>query len=182
MVIKIVDQIDEPELLEQLWGLYQEAFADLNANAVQRHLMYWTEFDVVMRDARVQKYLSLDDDGTVLGVATYTNDLFAVPLISPPYFEKHWPAHYAANKIWYIGFVAVPGRESGVFSGIIEQMYLVASAQNGLVCLDICSHNDTKFDMSRRFRVMVRRWTSNMTFEKIDTQSFWLYEFPEATA
>jgi hypothetical protein len=178
MVIKVVDQIDEPELLENLWGLYLEAFADLNANAVQRHLMYRPEFDDVMSDVRIQKYLSLDDDGTVLGVATYTNDLFAVPLISPPYFEKNWPDHYATHRIWYIVFVAVRPDQQGSFQALVEQMYLIASAQNGLVGLDICTYNDDVRNMSRIFRVLIRRLTANMRFERIDQQSFWLYEFP----
>jgi hypothetical protein len=34
--------------------------------------------------------------------------------------------------------------------------------------------------MSQIFRLMVRRLTENMRFERIDQQSFWLYEFPSA--
>jgi hypothetical protein len=110
MVIKIVEQVNDEELLQSLWELYSDAFKDLNSLAVQRHLMYRNEFDEVMRDQRVQKYLCLDDDGTLYGLSTYTNDLAAVPLIAPEYFERHWPDHYAARKIWYIGFVAVDPR------------------------------------------------------------------------
>jgi hypothetical protein len=158
MVIKVIDQVNDPETLECAWELYIEAFRDLNALAVQRHLMYRSEFDELMRDQRVQKYMCLDDDGTLLGMSTYTNDLDAVPLIAPEYFERHWPDHYAANKIWYI----------------------VAATQNGLVGLDICSYNDDVRNMSRVFRLMIRRLTANMRFERIDQQSFWLYEFPAA--
>jgi hypothetical protein len=59
-------------------------------------------------------------------------------------------------------------------------MYLVASAQNGLVGLDICTYNDDIRHMSRVFRLMVRRLTANMKFSRIDQQSYWLYEFPTA--
>jgi hypothetical protein len=182
MVIKVIDQVNDPETLECAWELYIEAFQELNALAVQRHLMYRSEFDELMRDQRVQKYMCLDDDGTLLGMSTYTNDLNAVPLIAPEYFERHWPEHYAAHKIWYIVFVAVHPEAQGrpAFAQLVEEMYLVAATQNGLVGLDICSYNDEVRNMSRVFRMMIRRLTANMRFERIDQQSFWLYEFPSA--
>ena len=182
MLIKVVDQIIDEDLHRAVWSLYQDAFQDLNTLAVQRHMMYPSEFDEVMRDSRVSKYLALADDGTVLGVATYTNDLDAVPLIAPQYFERHWPEHYAAHKIWYIGFVAVSPEDQGreAFAQLVEQMYLVASTQNGLVGLDICTYNDDVRHMSRVFRLMVSRLCDNMRFNCLDQQSYWLYEFPAA--
>jgi hypothetical protein len=182
MFIKVVDQLNDGDFLEAAWELYTEAFRDLNALAVQRHLMYRSEFDEVMSDQRVQKYLALDDDGRLCGLGTYTNDLSAVPLISPEYFERHWPDHYATRRIWYIGFLAVhpeaQGREA--FAQIVEQMYLIAVTNNGLVGLDICNYNDDVRSMSRVFRVMIRRLCREMRFTRIDQQSYWLYEFPSA--
>jgi len=162
--------------------MYFETFKDFNTLAVPRHLMYRSEFDEVMRDERVQKYLCLEDDGTLSGLATYTNDLSAVPLIAPEYFERHWPEHYANNRIWYIGFVCVHPEAQGheAFAQMVEQMYLIAVTQNGLVGLDICSYNDEVRNMSRVFRVMIRRLTKEMKFTRIDQQSYWLYEFPQA--
>jgi hypothetical protein len=59
-------------------------------------------------------------------------------------------------------------------------MYLVASAQNGLVGLDICSYNDDVRRMSKVFRLLVSRMSGTMRFNRIDQQSYWLYEFPSA--
>jgi hypothetical protein len=182
MLIKVIDQITDATLHDDVWTLYQDAFAELNKMAVQRHMMYRSEFDEVMSDSRVDKYLALDDDGTVLGIATYTNDLDAVPLIAPTYFAHHWPEHYAARKIWYIGFVAVSPHAQGreAFAQLVEQMYVVAATQNGLVGLDICSYNDDVRRMSKIFRLMISRVADNMRFNRIDQQSYWLYEFPTA--
>jgi hypothetical protein len=182
MLIKVVDQVNDGDFLEAAWQMYFETFKDLNTLAVQRHLMYRPEFDEVMRDQRVQKYLCLEDDGTLIGLATYTNDLSAVPLIAPEYFERHWPEHYAGRRIWYIGFVAVHPAAQGheAFAQMVEQMYLIAVTQNGLVGLDICNYNDDVRNMSRVFRVMIRRLTKEMKFTRIDQQSYWLYEFPSA--
>ncbi|HEU4347241.1 MAG TPA: hypothetical protein VFR35_05580, partial [Actinoplanes sp.] len=61
MLVKVIDQITGGELREALWKLYEEAFRELRSLAVQRHLMYRSEFDEVMNDCRVQKYLALED-------------------------------------------------------------------------------------------------------------------------
>src|SRR5437667_6161176 len=150
MNIKVVDELHE-SLLEEAWTLYHEAFRELNAYAVQRHLMYRNEFDEVMRDSRVEKYLCLDDGGALCGLSTFTNDLDAVPLISPPYFERRWPQHYADRRIWYVGFMAVSatGRAANAFVELIESMYLVAATQNGIVALDMCRFNDEVRRLSR---------------------------------
>jgi hypothetical protein len=182
MLVKVIDQVPDGDLRETLWKLYEDSFAELRSLAVQRHLMYRSEFDDVMGDTRISKYLALEDDGTPIGIATYTNDLKAVPLIAPEYFERHWSEHYAAKKIWYIVFVAVSPQAQGreAFAQLVEQMYLVASTQNGLVGLDICTYNDDARHMSRVFRMMVSRIADNMRFSRIDQQSYWLYEFPSA--
>jgi hypothetical protein len=181
MLVKIVDQITDEQLIESAWQLYEEAFRELNALAVQRHLMYRFEFDEVMADPRVQKYLALTDDGTLCGMSTYTNDLKAVPLIAPEYFEHHWPTYFKASKIWYIGFLAVHPDAQGrrVFAHLAEQMYMVAASQDGLVGLDLCNYNDEKRHMSRVLRIMARR-LGRSSLERIDQQSYWLYRFGTA--
>jgi hypothetical protein len=181
MNVKVVDEVHET-LLEDAWTLYHGAFRELNALAVQRHLMYRSEFDEVMRDQRVQKYLCLDDDDTLCGLSTYTNDLYAVPLISPPYFERRWPQHFAERRIWYCGFVAVDpkGRTANAFGELVRAMYLVAATQNGIIALDMCRLNDQVRRLSRVVPLMLHRLSGEVRTERMDEQSYWLYEFPAA--
>jgi hypothetical protein len=181
MNVKVVDEVHE-NLIEEAWQLYHDAFRDLNALAVQRHLMYRHEFDEVMLDERVQKYLCLDDDDTLCGLSTYTNNLHAMPLISPQYFERRWPQHYAERRIWYCGFVAVhPDRRAGsVFIELVRAMYLVAAAQNGIISLDMCRLNDQSRRMSKVIPLMLHRLSGDVRTERMDEQSYWLYEFRAA--
>ncbi len=165
---------------EQAWTLYHEAFRDINALAVQRHLMYRHEFDDIMADERITKYTAVDDDGNMIGLSTYTNDLSAWTLISPEYFERRWPTHYAAQSIWYCGFVAVD-RSAGhntAFQDLVEAMYLTAAAVDGLIVLDFCRANDVDHHMSRVIRLMLHRLPGAVRTERLDEQAFWLYEFP----
>jgi hypothetical protein len=181
MNVKVVDEVHESQI-EDAWTLYYTAFRELNAFAVQRHLMYRGEFDDVMRDQRVQKYLCLDDNDTLCGLATYTNDLDAVPLISPEYFERRWPQLYAERRIWYCGFVAVhpDSRAANAFGELVETMYLVAATQNGIIALDMCRFNDVKRRLSRVIPLMLHRLSGDVRTERMDEQSYWLYEFPAA--
>jgi hypothetical protein len=181
MNVKVVDEVHE-SIIEDAWTLYYESFRELNAFAVQRHLMYRSEFDEVMLDQRIQKYLCLDDADTLCGLSTYTNNLDAMPLISPQYFERRWPQHYAERRIWYCGFVAVPrhGQSSKAFGELVEAMYRVAATQSGIIALDMCRYNDSVRRMSRVVPLMLHRLSGEVRTERLDEQSYWLYEFPAA--
>lgn len=182
MLVKIIDQMTDDENINAAWALYQEAFDDIRALAVQRHLMYRDEFEAVMRDQRVSKYQAMRDDGTLCGLSTYSNDLRAMPLIAPEYFERRWPELYQQNKVWYCGFVAVASeaRDTRAFADLVEAMYLTAANQNGIIALDFCQYNDDMRKMSRVIRLMLHRLSGGVRAECMDKQSFWIYEFPSA--
>lgn len=179
MVIKVVDQLAD-DAVDVAWELYHEAFKDLNAYAVQRHLMFRHEFVEVMLDPRVRKYLSLGDDGSIAGLSTYTNQLEAMPLISPAYFERRWPELYAARQVWYCGFVAVreSRRSNYAFAELVEAMYRTGTEHGGIIALDFCRYNDEVRHMSRAVRLMLHRLSGNCRAERMDQQEFWLYQFP----
>lgn len=175
------DLVDEQ--LELAWQLYDTAFRHLNALTVQRHLMYRSEFDDVMTDRRVEKWLAYSDDGVLLGLATYTNQLSAWPLISPEYFARRWPAHYADGRIWYCGFVAVPTHEHGIFVKLIEAMYRHAEERDGVISLDICRHNIEAYRLDRAIGTWLRRISSGrVRSEAADSQTFMIYETAPAAA
>jgi hypothetical protein len=183
MTVKFLDTLDG-ELADSAWKLYVDAFEELNHLAVQRHLMYRNEFDEVMADTRVDKVLTLDDAGALAGVATFTNELDAVPLIAPQYFEHHWPEHYASKRIWYIGFVAVApaAQGSGAFTEVFEEFYRIAEPHDGLVGLDICNYNKETHHLPRAIEVWLKRLSRGASRAvRIDDQAFYLYDMTGAT-
>jgi hypothetical protein len=179
MIVKVVDEV-AGGLLDEAWALYFTAFEELNELAVQRHLMWRWEFDDIMADRRIRKYLALDDAGRLVGLSAYTNDLFAVPLISPAYFRRRYPTEYAAGQVWYCEFVAVTragkGRpDSGAFAALVEAMW--RDADGGIIALDTCRVND-KRGMSRVVPLMLQRLAGEVRTVRADEQSYWIYEFP----
>jgi hypothetical protein len=184
---KVVDVLAGDER-ESAWRLYTEVFDELRSTAVQRHVMYRSEFDDVMADRRVLKYIAVDEQercgtgGALCGLATLTNDLSAVPLISPDYFERRFPERFRQRQIWYVGFVAghPGGRRGRVFERIIEEMYRTASEHSGVVALDVCQHNEVVYGLPGAVEKILTRRFGDVNGERLDQQSYWLYEFPAA--
>jgi hypothetical protein len=166
-------------LTEEAWSLYRAAFAELDALAVQRHLMHQHEFIDVAADPQVMKYLCYGDGGTLIGVSTYTNDLDAVPLISPAYFERRWPDHYAERRIWYVGFVAVRnGAPLTAFGDLLAAMHHT-SGRNALTVLDVCSRTEEVRHLPRAVKVLLHRLDGPVESERLDEQSYWMFRFTD---
>jgi hypothetical protein len=165
----------------QYWNLYQRAFDDLRGVAVQRHLMYENEFAAVAADDRVAKYVVTDSQrGRVAALATMTNDLNAVPLISPEYFAQHWATLYQARKIWYVSFVAVEPdyQGTGAMGLLIGRMCQEVGSDGGVICVDICEHNETRHRLPTAIGALANTYTPGVNRKRLDAQVFWAYEFP----
>jgi ribosomal protein S18 acetylase RimI-like enzyme len=171
------------EQSDTAWQLYIAAFEELRYTAVQRHMMTREEFDTVIGDSRVRKYLAVDPDngGRLAALSTLTNELDAMPLISPDYFQRRWPDRFAESRIWYIGFMAVHPdyRSSGVFERVIEEMYQVIAASHGIGVVDICRRND-ELGLPEAIHGVLDELTGSVRRERLDEQTYWLYEFPTA--
>lgn len=163
------------------WDWYQKVFAEIDELAANRHLMYRSEFADVCETSRISKFLDTTDDGTIIGMSVITNDLYTWPLISPRYFQRHWPHHFDQESIWYIGFVGVD-RTLGVgrttFSDLIGAMYPRVADSDGIFVMDFCTEN-----VNRRLPALTRRVVGNLNpatiLEQVDAQTFWVGQFGE---
>ena len=169
------------ELMEQAWDFYRETFDELRYLAVNRHLLYRDEFEDLMTDKRAVKYLALHDDGGVVGLAAMTTELDAVSLISPDYFRHHWPDLYDQSRLFYVLFVgAVAGaRGAGVFVGLLREMVQPILDVDGKVFVDISTFNEERHRLPRMIGVILGRVGRRTESTRIDSQSFWMYEFPQ---
>jgi len=178
MHIEYEEQVPE-DLRESAWALYNRAFEELRRAAVQRHVMYREEFDQVMVDPRVGKYRAMDpvDETVVAGLATFTNHLLSMPLISPDYFAHRWPDLYAEGRIWYIGFFAIdPERRGyGVFESVIAHMWQQVLDSKGLALLDICRRND-EVGLPKAIHQVLQSLTPETAATRVDEQTYWLYD------
>ena len=181
-----VDVLPElpPELLDEAWEFYRETFAPLVKLAVTRHLMVRAEFDTMMADRRAIKYVTRDDAG-LTGMSVMTADLDAVPLISPPFFQHHWPDLYAERRIVYCVFIgARPGpRGNGVFVELQREIYArMVEPIAGIVVLDVCMWNERERNLPWAVESILSTIAGGQAkATRVDSQSYWLYEFPVAS-
>jgi hypothetical protein len=179
MRLAVVPTVDDPD--GELWGLYCRAFDDLRTRAVQRHLMVRAEFDALMADPRVDKFIAISEARTVVGLATMTNDLTAVPLISPEFFAHRWPDLYDRRRVWYVGFVAVDPvhQAAGVMGRIIDRMGTeVDVTVGGVICVDISEQRELAQRLPTVIEAQARRSAPGITRVRLDAQVYWGYEFP----
>ncbi len=173
-------------MLDEAWRLYAEAFEELRTVAVQRHVMTRAEFDEHMGDPRIRKYLVRHpDEEHLAALSTITNELDAVPLISPDYFRHRWPAQYAERQIWYVTFNAIhpDHRGSGIFELIVDAMrqVVVGSPERpGIVGLDFCRRNEERYKLPQAIHNALDRLGS-VRSHRLDTQAYWCYELPAAS-
>lgn len=167
------------DLLEESWKLYLQSFDPLRRLAVQRHVMYADEFDAVMADPRVDKYLAFGADGSLQGLSTMTADPLAVPLVSPEYFAHRWPDRYHAGRIYYIGFVGVhpDSHGSGVFGEMVKTMTQQVAVADGLAVLDVCTYNKDRLHLPSAINSLAATWAPRVRMEILDAQTYISYDF-----
>lgn len=158
--------------------LYRGAFEEINALAVQRHMMTPAEFGDMWLDERIQKWTAIDDRGALVGLGIQTNDLAAWPLISIEFFERRWPKLYADQAIWYVGFVCTrqePAAPVETFGELIRAMSAETRAAGGISVMDFCTAN-TNRGLVRAAKGILRR-SGPVEAETIDRQIFVAYDF-----
>jgi GNAT superfamily N-acetyltransferase len=171
----------EGDLREEAWKLYNQSFDELRYLALQRHVMYDDEFDAVMADPLVDKYLLFDAEGSLQGLGTVTTHLRSMPLVSPHYFERKYPERYRAGEVYYIGFVGVhpDSHGTGVFGELIHAMAEQIAHVEGVAVVDVCGHNKDRLHLPRAIHWLLSTW-AEVEMAELDAQTYISYDFKRA--
>ena len=161
--------------LDVLHPLYLNAMAPLVTRAAARHVLSRAEFDEEMGDARILKLLVRDDEGVPCGLTTLTQDLEAVPWVSPSYFAARFPDAVARGALFYLGytFVDPARRRSHALLLMASEVKHRLETTHGVVAFDVCAYNDEHG---------VGRWTgwlfgTHSTVTALDTQTYSVADF-----
>lgn len=90
MKIHRLKKILEPETHGRLWSFYQSQFADLNCQTPLSQTLGRRQFVSWLTSSRATKFLLNDEAGSLFGFAVVSSDLRHDPLISIPFFRKHF--------------------------------------------------------------------------------------------
>jgi hypothetical protein len=155
------------------YGLYREAFGELEVAAAARQVMHESEFLAEMLDPHVQKYVAWDEEGRAIAMTTLTTDLETVPWISPAYFEHRYPDLYARKAIYYFGFALVHPDHQGaqMLHTMIGAMSADVIANLGMVCWDMCMFNEQRKWNGDSMNLLEQ--LADVTIETIDRQTYY---------
>lgn len=178
-------ELPHDALIEHCWVRYTEAMRTVADRAVQQHMMTRPEFEAVMNDDRISKWVAILhlDDGTplgyyeVLGLATMTNELSSWPLVSRSYFRTNFPG----REIFYIGLVVTRPRAIHTFMRLISAMYDEVIAADGVAVMDFCGVNVDERRLPEVTDKMLKRFNPHAVGTMIDRQEFWAWDFRPAT-
>ena len=174
---RTVTDVDN-DLMKHLWELYCDTFTPLAIEAIQRHVMFWDEFVSLIGDPNVTKYLAEDEHG-LAALALLTTDLTAVPLVSPDYFQHHWPELYDDRRIFYVPFVCVrqqPKAPTSTFAQLITDMSRPVAESRGIAVMDYCTANVERGLPKVSRAIISRAHGRDVPVTMADQQSFWTYD------
>lgn len=166
------------ELTTKFQRLYLTAFAPLRTRAAARQVLTDAEFIEEMADPRISKIVAWRD-GIAVGMLTVTTELSTVPWISPEFYAARYPDAAARNAIHYFGFTLVDAAHasSGVLAALLEPLLVRIADEGGICAYDVCAFNVQTIDLPSKLVTILDRLGEHRT-ETVDTQSYFLTEFP----
>ncbi len=163
--------IDEAQV-DYFYGLYRAAFRPMQDLAAARHLLTADEFAAEMADKRITKHVVWCGDQPV-GLQTTTNDLSAVAWISPRFFQRLYPEHFARNAVLFIGLTLVhpDHRGNGVLAILLNDVIDRCHELDAVVSFDVCAFNDAR--TLGHMRELLNR-SGGGRVEPVDTHTYYV--------
>lgn len=177
-VVSSMTTVDH-HVTDQLWELYYDTFAPLEELALLSHLYPRAEFDALMMRESVIKLVCWAGTKPV-GLAMVTNDLEAVPQISPKFLHRTYPDQAARGSIYFgiMMFVDDEHRRGTLFARLIAGMGQFAAEADGVIVFDVCRHNMSTLGMHHMIE-RIATWFPRSSFQAIDSQHYFSVVVPE---
>lgn len=146
--------IDDPDLVEGLWGIFNDLFKNQEVEHGQDHRIFtWESFQEVMVDPDWQKHVVRSEDGCLAGLAIVTNNLEKARIcyINPEAFEAAAPDY--KGKIYYIAFMYIKAEYQGTqcFWDFNESIFEHSVAQGGIPAFDVDARYMAGFEKAPQF-------------------------------
>ena len=103
MKIVKLDKILESGIQKRLWSFYQDQFAALNEQTPLSQTLGRPQFNIWLKSSRAKKFVVTGDGGEISGLAIISSELRHDPLISIPYFRKH----FRDKRVFHFPVIAV---------------------------------------------------------------------------
>jgi hypothetical protein len=162
---------------------YYAGMDPLRDKALQRHVYYEEELSDLCNHRDVEKWVTTDDGGDVIGFGMQTRRLDGTVnlVIDYPMLKLRYPDEFAARRLWYVLVMCTapdyPQRWD-VFADLLEKMSWPAAEARGITFLDYCRFNQDVRRMPASTKAFLRRlYGPDFEIAVEDVQTYWRYDF-----
>ena len=161
-------------LAEELLTAYRSAFAPLAALSPVRQVFSDPDFVADMANSAIVKFVCRDLSGAICALSTLTNDLSTQPWLSPEYYERRYPRHFAERRLYYVGALLVlPEHQGGPWANmLLASVIRWLAARRAVATFDCCSFNVEAVKLPRLIETVARREAVG-TLEELGRQHFY---------
>lgn len=170
----------DPDLLPALWELYRGSFEELLRTSLLDQRMRHEEFARLVKSDHVYKIIGWRGD-RIVGLATLTNDLGLVPLLSTAALAERYPDEVARDALFYAVFVCVAPseRRGSLFAKLVGTMMRITGARGGTGIFDVSMASEKHGVASQIHRIA--SWFPDASVDLVDRQVYYEVVLPIAT-
>lgn len=164
------------QLADQLWDMYAAAFRHFVRVAAMKQMVSPEGFRALLHDEDIEKYVVMQGDQAV-AMSTMTTRL-STENVNTRFFERRYSEHYANGRLFYLGFLLVrpSAQHRGIMPVLVQRMSLRIESAGGVVCFDICGHNDRVADFARMCEALAARCRPAV-LSTLDVQTYYALDF-----
>lgn len=166
------------DLIEDFLKVYRAAFEPLETRAAARQSLTDEEFVEELAHPAVKKWVAWDELDRPCGMAFLTTDLTIVPWISLPYYQAHFPEHYARKAIYYFGGLLVHPDHQGTRAAVelLEASLGRCAADHAIAAFDCCGFNVEVKHFTDLIADVCRRVSIDCDLQEIDVQRYYAFD------
>jgi len=174
------ESVIEGEVAEELWEMYRRNFAPLEELAILQHCYPRDEILAEFADPAITKIVVWEGT-TPVGLGMITNQLEAVPQISPRYLRAKYPDHAADDRIYFGILVAVDPDHRGLtsFNRIYLDMWQMVGKRDGMLIWDVSQFNREVLGADAYAQRVSSQYPRSHV-EVIDQQTYFAASIPQA--
>lgn len=180
-VLSVVETTSlDPELRARVERLHERAMMTLAPAAATDHLLTVVELYRLLERTTVHKVLAFVG-GALAGAGLVTNDLEAVPAISPQFFALRYPEAYERGALWYAvaGIVDPDHRGRGILDALgVRAAQLIRRQRAEVLVWDACK---LQFNMMERWirSIVTAAFGIDIGVEELDRQVYMGMRLPQ---
>jgi hypothetical protein len=166
-----------PELVDQLWQLYLDSYAEVAEKVATRELLYRTEFETLLMSPRTTTWMCYQGD-SLIAMCPLAEDLSVVPWVNAQVLANRYPG----RLIRYLALLVVaPSARQTRAVKAMSDFGMPAAREDGAVMVFDTSSNNNGAALSMMMGRLIESYGVTSDVEAIGSREVRLLRFDPPT-